>query len=165
MADLIELETKRLRLRQWRLVDREFFAALNSDPRVMAFFPSLLVRADSDALADRCQSIIEERGWGFWAVEIKTTQEVMREHFRWLKGEDKLSSFESSPGKLRYFCSVCGSHPVAECINQPHVIVRLATLDEDPGITPQMHIRTSHDVPWLQHEGIPTYPEWQPERK
>ncbi|MCK9396122.1 MAG: GFA family protein [Methylobacter sp.] len=33
----------------------------------------------------------------------------MREHFRWLKGEEKLSSFESSPGKQRYFCSMCGS--------------------------------------------------------
>jgi len=54
----------------------------------------------------------------------------MREHFRWLKGEEKLSAFESSPGKLRYFCSVCGSHLVAERVSQPHVIVRVATLDE-----------------------------------
>jgi len=77
VADLIELETKRLRLRQWRLADREFFAALNSDSRVMAFFPSLLTRADSDALADRCQSLIDERGWGLWAVEIKVTQEFI----------------------------------------------------------------------------------------
>lgn len=77
MADLIELETKRLRLRQWRLADRKFFAALNSDSRVMAFFPSLLTRADSDALADRCQSLIDERGWGLWAVEIKATQEFI----------------------------------------------------------------------------------------
>lgn len=38
----------------------------------------------------------------------------MREHFRWLKGEEKLSSFESSPGKSRYFCSGCGSHLTAE---------------------------------------------------
>jgi hypothetical protein len=49
MAGPAELETKRLCLRQWRLDDRECFATLNSDPRVMAFFPSLLTRADSDA--------------------------------------------------------------------------------------------------------------------
>ncbi len=77
MANQIELETKRLRLRQWRLDDREFFAALNSDLRVMAFFPSVLTHADSDAMADRCQSLIEQRGWGFWAVEIKTTREFI----------------------------------------------------------------------------------------
>lgn len=99
------------------------------------------------------------------AAPFTSTAGVMREHFRWLKGEDKLSSFESSPGKLRYFCSACGSHLLADRVNQPHVIVRVATLDEDPGITPQMHIWTEHDVPWLQHGGIPTYSEWQPERR
>ncbi len=98
------------------------------------------------------------------AAPFASTAGVMREHFRWLKGEEKLSSFESSPGKQRYFCSMCGSHLVAERLNQPHVIVRVATLYEDPGIAPQMHIWTSHDVPWLEYEGILCYPEWQPGR-
>ncbi|MDP1773933.1 MAG: GFA family protein [Methylobacter sp.] len=88
----------------------------------------------------------------------------MREHFRWVKGEEKLSSFESSPGKLRYFCSKCGSHLVAERVNQPHVIVRVATLDENPNVTPQAPIWTSHNVPWLEYEDIPSYPEWPPGR-
>jgi hypothetical protein len=66
------------------------------------------------------------------AAPFASTAGIMREYFRWLKGEHKLSSFESSPGKLRYFCSLCGSHLVAERVNQPHVIVRVATLDEDP---------------------------------
>jgi RimJ/RimL family protein N-acetyltransferase len=74
MTELIEVETKRLRLRQWQAADREPFAALNADPRVMVFFPSPLTRRDSDALADRCQSLIEERGWGFWAAELKNTR-------------------------------------------------------------------------------------------
>lgn len=74
MAELIEVETKRLRLRQWKATDREPFASLNSDPNVMEFFPSPLTRAQSDAMADRCQSLIAERGWGFWAVESKATQ-------------------------------------------------------------------------------------------
>ena len=68
MSELIEVETERLRLRQWRLSDREPFAALNADPRVMEFFPSMLTRAESDAMADRCQLLIEERCWGFWAA-------------------------------------------------------------------------------------------------
>lgn len=77
MADLIKFETERLRLRQWLPVDREPFAALNADPRVMEFFPSTLTDAESDALADRCQSLIAERGWGFWAVESKASQECI----------------------------------------------------------------------------------------
>ncbi len=99
------------------------------------------------------------------AAPFASTAGVMREHFRWLQGEEKLLSFESSPGKLRYFCSVCGSHLVAERVNQAHVIVRVATLDDDPNITPQMHIWTSHAVSWLEYEGIPCYPEWQTGRK
>jgi RimJ/RimL family protein N-acetyltransferase len=73
MAALIEFETDRLRLRQWIEADREpLFASLNSDPHVMEFLPSLLDRATSDAMFDRIQSRIAERGWGFWAVESKT---------------------------------------------------------------------------------------------
>lgn len=77
MAEPIELETERLWLRQWRLADREPFAALNADPRVMAHFPALLTSAESDAMADRCQLLIEERGWGFWAAECKNTREFV----------------------------------------------------------------------------------------
>ncbi|MGR9012608.1 MAG: GFA family protein [Gammaproteobacteria bacterium] len=98
------------------------------------------------------------------AAPFAATAGVMLEHFRWLKGEDKLSSFESSQGKLRYFCSVCGSHLGAKRVNQAHVVLRAATLDEDPGVTPQVHIWTSNDVPWLKYAGIPCYPEWQPGR-
>ncbi len=99
------------------------------------------------------------------AAPFATTAGVMREHFRWLKGEDKLSAFESSLGKLRHFCSICGSQLMAERANQPHVILRVATLDEDPLVAPQLHIWTSHDVPWLGYENIVVYPEWQPNRK
>lgn len=98
------------------------------------------------------------------AAPFASTAGVMRQHFRWMKGCDKISSFESSPGKLRYFCMVCGSHLVAERLSQSHVIVRVASLDEDPGFKPETHIWTSHNVPWLEYEGIPAYPDWKPER-
>ena len=89
----------------------------------------------------------------------------MREHFRWLAGEDKLSAYESSPGKLRRFCSICGSHLVADRPADPRVILRAATLDDDPGERPVFHIWTSHDVPWLEDgEAAPHFSEWQPGR-
>lgn len=99
------------------------------------------------------------------AAAYASTAGVRRENFRWLKGSDRLTSFESSPGKLRHFCSTCGSHLMAERINQAHVIVRVATLDEDPGGTPAFHIWRSHDVAWLQDSAdIPSFSEWQPGR-
>ena len=77
MPTLIEFRTKRLRLRQWRDEDREPFACLNADPRVMEFLPNLLDTAASDAMWTRIQSKIANQGWGLWAVEIVSTQEFV----------------------------------------------------------------------------------------
>lgn len=63
------IETPRLALRPWRDSDREPFAAMSADAAVMAHFPALLSRADSDALVDRVQADIANRGWGWWAIE------------------------------------------------------------------------------------------------
>jgi hypothetical protein len=96
------------------------------------------------------------------AAAFASTAGVRREHFRWMKGEDKLTAFESSPGKVRHFCSVCGSHLMAERPVQAHVILREATLDEDPEQRPVMHIWRSHDVRWLQDgDDTRSFPEWQ----
>ncbi|WP_310486377.1 GNAT family N-acetyltransferase [Chamaesiphon sp. VAR_69_metabat_338] len=78
MAVLIEFETDRLSLRQWIETDREpLFARLNSDPQVMEFLPNLLDRVASDAMFDRLQSRIADRGWGFWAVESKIDRQFI----------------------------------------------------------------------------------------
>ena len=71
---IIEPETDRLLLRQWRDSDKEPFSALNADPRVMEYFPSILSKTESDSVADRCKSLIADRGWGFWAVELKESK-------------------------------------------------------------------------------------------
>ncbi|RMX04784.1 N-acetyltransferase [Corticibacter populi] len=70
---LIELETPRLLLRQWRASDRAPFAAMGADQRVMQYFPALLDRVQSDAMADRCEALIAEKGWGLWAVECRAS--------------------------------------------------------------------------------------------
>ena len=63
------------------------------------------------------------------------------------------------------FCSVCGCHIVASRESQPHVILRIATLDDDPGTRPTMHIWRSHDVPWLvDDETLASFAEWPPGR-
>ena len=66
----IELETARLRLREWRDADRAPFAAMNADAEVMEFFASLQSREASDASIDTWQSQFAERGWSNWAVEL-----------------------------------------------------------------------------------------------
>ena len=65
------LEGPRIRLRQWEERDRIPFARLNADPVAMEFFPSTLTREESDAMVERMRAAIDERGWGFWCLEIE----------------------------------------------------------------------------------------------
>jgi RimJ/RimL family protein N-acetyltransferase len=75
MTSPTELATPRLWLRQWVAADREPLAQLNADAAVMAHFPNPLTRDESNALADRLESLIATRGWGMWAVELKRSPE------------------------------------------------------------------------------------------
>ena len=74
MTAPIEFCTERVQMRQWRATDREPFAQLNADPRVMEFFPSTIDRQASDAAIDRWQQQIDERGWGLWAAELASNE-------------------------------------------------------------------------------------------
>lgn len=97
------------------------------------------------------------------AAAFNSAAAVKHEHFRWLKGENMLKSYESSPGKRRFFCSNCGTHLVAQREGRGYLILRVATLDEDPGVTPQFQIWASHEVPWLRYgPSVVAYPEWEP---
>jgi hypothetical protein len=99
------------------------------------------------------------------AAAFASTARVDRGSFRWVAGEEALCAFESTPGKLRRFCSRCGTHLIAEWTAEPQVILRVATLDEDPGSRPAAHIWISHDVPWLAHDAsLPSFPEGAPRR-
>jgi ribosomal-protein-alanine N-acetyltransferase len=73
----IELKTERLLLRAWGDADREPFARMNADPRVMEYFPAPLTRAESHALVDRIQAHFAEHGWGVWATELRATGEFI----------------------------------------------------------------------------------------
>ncbi|MDH4107621.1 MAG: GFA family protein [Gammaproteobacteria bacterium] len=97
------------------------------------------------------------------AAAFNSSAGVLRAHFRWLRGERMLAAYESSPGKRRYFCTNCGSHLVAEIEGDDELILRVATLDEDPRQKPECQIWQSHEVPWLEYgPQIPAYPEWEP---
>jgi len=65
------LTTARLILRPWRNIDLAPFAALNADPRVMEFFPKVLDRSESDAMAGRIIEHFAQHGFGLWAVEAQ----------------------------------------------------------------------------------------------
>jgi RimJ/RimL family protein N-acetyltransferase len=73
----VTLDTDRLILRPWREGDRDAFAAMNASPEVMRYFPSPLDREESDAMLDRISANIEDRGWGYWAAELKADRRLI----------------------------------------------------------------------------------------
>ncbi|MEC5209557.1 RimJ/RimL family protein N-acetyltransferase [Psychrobacter sp. PL15] len=72
---MTKIATERLYLRQWQPSDFALFADMNTDPEVMRYFPKLLSAAVSDSIANKCQQLIKDNGWGFWAVSLKDSSE------------------------------------------------------------------------------------------
>ena len=65
------IETDRLLLRRWCEADREPFARMNADLRVMEHFPAPLTRAESDAMIDKIEARFADRGYSLWAAELR----------------------------------------------------------------------------------------------
>lgn len=64
------IRTTRLLLRPFALGDLDAFAALEADPRVREFFPSVLTRAEAEASASRYVEQWERYGFGRWTIEV-----------------------------------------------------------------------------------------------
>lgn len=73
MIKIITLETEHLRLRQWKTCDFPWYSNITSNKSIMKFFPKTLNKGESDKAAIKFMNLIEQRGWGFWAVEEKST--------------------------------------------------------------------------------------------
>jgi len=63
------IETPRLVIRSWQEKDREAFYQLNSDERIMAFFPTRRSLAEANRLFDRNCNRIKNTRFGFYALE------------------------------------------------------------------------------------------------
>jgi hypothetical protein len=89
---------------------------------------------------------------------------VDRARFQMLGTADTLREFESSPGKLRVFCSRCGSPLYAYRADTPNILrIRLGTLDTPFAGQPKAHIWVSDKAPWEPlNDGLPQFPEWAP---
>ena len=114
------------------------------------------VDADVERIAHcHCHTCRKTHGTAFSSVTA-----VPREKFRWIRGEALLGAFESSPGKLRRFCTSCGSHIMAERMAQPVVLLRLGCLDTPIGERPQVHIWRIDGASWYDPKRqVPERPE------
>ncbi len=72
-APMLQMETPRLLLRQWRESDREPFAAMNADAETMTYFPAPMTPEESGAAIERYVAGFERTGFGFFATELRET--------------------------------------------------------------------------------------------
>ena len=71
------LQTERLILRQWTNDDLALFSKISGDSDVMEFYPKPMMEEESYSMGSKIQSLINERGWGFWAIEIPNQEKFI----------------------------------------------------------------------------------------
>ena len=91
---------------------------------------------------------------------------VAADGFVFVKGEENLTGYESSPGQTKYFCRTCGSPIVSRNAARPgQVRVRLGTVDSDIDERPMAHIFVSSRANWDEiTDDLPQYDSYEPGR-
>ena len=86
-----------------------------------------------------------------------TTVGIRAEDLHFVSGEDRMTSWESSPGVHRFFAGCCGSPIYKSNPALPQVYgFRLGTLDDDPGRRVEKHICFGSSAPWIDvRDGLP----------
>lgn len=104
-----------------------------------------------------CKSCRKSSGSAF-AANVS----VPMESFRIITGESLISTYESSPGKIRHFCSNCSSPLYTKVGPSPKVVrLRLGSLDTDFDKQPAAHIFVADKACWESIESsVPQFEEW-----
>ena len=112
-----------------------------------------------DLLYCHCTMCRKAHGTAFRARGRVKTQDI-----RWIRGEELLSFYESSPGQHRGFCSRCGSSILTRFSAAPHVVgLALGILDDDPGNRPIAHVFVRSKAPWHEiTDALPRHETFPP---
>ena len=82
------------------------------------------------------------------------------------RGADLVREYESSPGKHRGFCSVCGAGLYSRRDDRPEALrLRLGTLDVSDDLKIGAHIHTEGAPAWSLGDDAARYPGVEPGRK
>jgi hypothetical protein len=94
-----------------------------------------------------------------------TQGRVPRAQFRLVSGDELIRVFTPEGGKVKAFCSRCGSSLFGgDWPGGEEISVRLGSLDDDPQIRPQYHTFVGSRAPWdeLPDDGLPRYEALNP---
>ena len=78
-----------------------------------------------------------------------------------IQGSELIKEFESTPGKVRAFCTECGSPLFSKRSSKPGVVrIRAGSLDGDLATAPVFHFYVASKANWWPiSDGLPQYPE------
>jgi len=91
-----------------------------------------------------CQQCRKAQG-----TPLVTNIPVQESSFAITQGAERLTGFESSPGKKRYFCNRCGSPIISKRDNLPGVVrIRAGLLNEPLVARPIAHFHVASQCNW-----------------
>lgn len=104
-----------------------------------------------------CETCRKLSGSAFSAVAV-----VEASQFKLLKGQDGLVSYESSKGKMRYYCSHCHSPIFVQLQSKPEQVrIRLGVLNFEPKVNITAHIWVKEKPIWFNIlDNLPQFPEF-----
>ena len=101
-----------------------------------------------------CQQCRKAQG-----APVATNSPVSSSVFRMIKGQELITEFESSPGKKRCFCKVCGSPIYSYRESSPGVLrIRVGLINEPISAKPVGHFHVGSKCNWWRiDDDLPQY--------
>jgi len=116
--------------------------------------------ADEIPLITNCHCSMCRKAGG---AAFGTFAHARPEQFRYLKGQELITLYQSSPDIQRGFCRICGSRVPIFQKDWPSVVIPAGTLDDDPGARPALHLFTGSKAPWWEiRDELPRFETWPP---
>jgi len=92
---------------------------------------------------------------------------LAQDGLRFTRGEDDRTTYKLPEARFfaTAFCKTCGGSVPRIDPERKIAIVPMGSLDDDPGVRPQMHIFVGSKVPWIEiTDDLPRYAEAPPSR-
>ena len=94
-----------------------------------------------------------------------TNGNVDTDKFKFITGENALTSYKPSKDQTKYFCKFCGSPILSKNSHNPDKVrVRIGTIESDITEHPEAHIFVNSKANWEKIESdLPQFEAYQPE--
>ena len=96
------------------------------------------------------------------AAAFRTRASINKTQFKWVKGDDNLSSYKSSDYVTKFFCKTCGSPLISTYDNKPDILgIPLGGIEGIGDIEISAHIFVGSKASWYGiTDNVQQYDSW-----